>query len=104
MFSSLKIEKEKILLQFDQLDEDLVIQGNKELQGFAKAGKDKKIIWAQAENEGAKVIVWNPKVNDPVAVRYGWAANPLCNLYNKADLPASPFRTDDWKGITFGKK
>ncbi len=31
-----------------------------------------------------------------VAVRYAWANNPECNLYNGAGLPASPFRTDDW--------
>ena len=36
----------------------------------------------------------------PVAVRYGWANNPVCNLYNKEGLPASPFRTDDWPGVT----
>jgi len=39
-------------------------------------------------------------VSKPVAVRYAWANNPVCNLYNKADLPAVPFRTDDWKGVT----
>jgi len=38
-----------------------------------------------------------------MAVRYGWADNPDCNLYNKADLPASPFRTDAWPGVTVGK-
>ena len=30
----------------------------------------------------------------PVAVRYGWANVPDGNLFNKAGLPASPFRTD----------
>jgi sialate O-acetylesterase len=39
-------------------------------------------------------------VPQPVAVRYAWAENPTCNLYNGADLPASPFRTDDFPEMT----
>ena len=42
-------------------------------------------------------------VADPVAVRYAWADNPVCNLYNSAGLPATPFRTDDWPGVTAPK-
>jgi len=45
-------------------------------------------------------VVSSPEVLYPVAVRYGWSDNPVCNLYNGAGLPASPFRTDDWKGVT----
>jgi sialate O-acetylesterase len=41
-------------------------------------------------------------VAKPVAVRYAWANNPVCNLENRAGLPASPFRTDKWPGITEG--
>jgi sialate O-acetylesterase len=38
-------------------------------------------------------------------VRYAWADAPDdANLYNTDGLPASPFRTDDWKGLTIGKK
>jgi sialate O-acetylesterase len=47
---------------------------------------------------GDTVLVSSPEVKVPVAVRYGWADNPDCNLYNGADLPASPFRTDNWPG------
>ena len=53
--------------------------------------------WADAKIEGNKVIVSNPDINEPIAVRYAWANNPVCNLYNKEELPASPFRTDDWE-------
>jgi len=41
-------------------------------------------------------------VTNPVAVRYAWADSPMCNLFNKDGLPASPFRTDNWPGITAG--
>jgi sialate O-acetylesterase len=67
-----------------------------ELQGFAIAGSDQNFAWAKAEIANDQVIVWSDRVPEPVAVRYGWAANPTCNLFNAAGLPASPFRTDDW--------
>ena len=47
---------------------------------------------------GDTVVVSSPGSDVArVAVRYAWANNPPCNLVNKAGLPASPFRTDDWK-------
>ena len=68
-----------------------------ELQGFAIAGADQNFTWAKARIEGDEVVVESPDVPEPVAVRYGWANYPLVNLYNQANLPAVPFRTDNWK-------
>ncbi|MBT1706496.1 sialate O-acetylesterase [Chryseosolibacter indicus] len=74
------------------------------VKGFAIAGEDKKFVWAKAFVDGDKVIVQSEEVQKPVAVRYGWGNNPDdANLYNKEKLPASPFRTDKWTGITEGK-
>ena len=78
----------------------LVAKGGEELKGFAIAGEDKKFVWAEAKIDGDKVIVSSDEIAEPVAVRYAWADNPVCNLYNEEDLPASPFRTDDWPGVT----
>ena len=64
-----------------------------ELEGFAVCGENQKWVWATAKIEGNTVIVWSPAVPKPVAVRYAWADNPTCNLYNGAGLPASPFQT-----------
>ena len=64
--------------------------------GFAIAGEDKKFVWADAQIDGETVVVSSAQVDKPVAVRYAWADTPICNLYNKAGLPACPFRTDDW--------
>lgn len=75
-----------------------------QLEGFAVCGNDKKWVWADAEISGDQVIVSSPEVAKPVAVRYAWANNPTCNLYNKAGLPASPFRTDDFPAMTAGNK
>jgi sialate O-acetylesterase len=71
-----------------------------ELEGFAICGADQKWVWASAKIDGETVVVWSDKVPAPVAVRYAWANNPTCNLYNNAGLPASPFRTDDFPAIT----
>ncbi len=104
MYNSMELEGSKIRLKFSNTNDGLKIMGNKDLKGFAIAGTDKKFVWAEAKIEGNEVIVWSPEIKNPVAVRYAWASNPICNLYNGADLPASPFRTDDWKGITYGRK
>jgi sialate O-acetylesterase len=75
-----------------------------ELEGFAICGEDKQWVWADAKIEGDNIVVWSDKVPAPVAVRYGWAMNPTCNLYNKAGFPASPFRTDDFPATTLNGK
>ena len=67
------------------------------LTGFAIAGDDQKFVWASTRIDDDKIVVSSDAVNKPVAVRYGWAGHPKCNLVNAAGLPASPFRTDDWK-------
>ena len=82
-----------IVITFDHVGGGLVAKGGA-LKGFAIAGADKKFIWADAKIDGDTVIVSSPKIKTPAAVRYAWAPNPTCNLYNKAGLPASPFRTD----------
>lgn len=99
IFQSQKRRGNQIQLTFKYLAGGLKIKGEV-LQGFTIAGADRKFYRAQAKIKGAKVLVWSDQVPEPVAVRYGWAANPPCNLYNQAGLPASPFRTDNWPGIT----
>ena len=67
------------------------------IKGFAIAGEDRVFKWAEVEIQGDHVLVSSKEVPAPVSVRYAWADNPACNLINAAGLPASPFRTDDWK-------
>ncbi len=99
IYKSMKLENGKIRIKFDHIGGGLVAHG-KHLESFEIAGKDRKFVWANAVIEGETVVVSSPKVSKPVAVRYGWSENPNCNLYNSSDLPASPFRTDNWPGIT----
>ena len=67
-----------------------------ELTGFAIAGQNQEWVPASAAIEGDAVVVSSDQIPQPVAVRYGWADNPACNLYNQEGLPAAPFRTDAW--------
>ena len=67
-----------------------------EIEGFVICGDDRKWVWADAKVDGETVLVWSPQVPNPVAVRYAWANNPTCNLYNGTGLPAGPFRTDNF--------
>jgi sialate O-acetylesterase len=104
IYKSMEIKNNKIVLNFDFVYDGLKTNGEEKLNGFAIAGVDGKFYWADAEIRGDQVVVSSPKVENPIAVRYAWSSNPVCNLYNSTGLPASPFRTDDWQGITFGKK
>lgn len=102
-YKSSEIKGDKIIVRMDNIGGGLVAKGG-ELKRFAIAGKDKKFIWAKAVIKGATIIVSSQQVKIPVAVRYAWSDNPEgCNLYNKEGLPAIPFRTDSWKGITYQK-
>ncbi|GAC1310024.1 MAG: hypothetical protein NVSMB24_26530 [Mucilaginibacter sp.] len=98
LYKSYIINGNKIELKFSHTDNGLLAKGDI-LKGFTIAGADKKFHPANAVIAGNKVIVSSSDVANPVAVRYAWANNPLCNLYNGANLPASPFRTDDWDNI-----
>ena len=86
-------------LHFAHTDGGLVVRGEK-LGEFSIAGDDHKWYWADARIEGDTVIVSSMSVPDPKAVRYAWQSNPLATLFNGAGLPAAPFRTDDWPGVT----
>ena len=108
LFRELKIENGKARVTFDSIGGGLITarkdgrtaaveEKGAKLRRFAIAGADKKWVWADAVIEGDSVVVSSPDVPAPVAVRYAYASNPEgANLYNRAGLPASPFRTDSW--------
>ena len=99
LYRSMTISGHEAHLQFFHVGSGLMARGD-HLKGFSIAGHDQKFVWAKASIVGNKVVVSSEHVAQPVAVRYAWADNPDCNLFNKEGLPASPFRTDDWPGVT----
>jgi sialate O-acetylesterase len=96
LYRSMRRDGDKIVVEFDYVDGGLALRDGDKLKGFTIAGEDKKFVWAEAEIVGATVVVSSPEIKSPASVRYAFAQNPDCNLVNKAGLPASPFRTDDW--------
>lgn len=97
VYKSMKVEGNKIILDFELFGSQLKSKDGTPLKEFAIAGPDKQFYWAKAQIEGNQVIVYSDLVKNPMAVRYAWANNPdQANLYNVEGLPASPFRTDDW--------
>lgn len=101
LYKSSKTEGDKIRINFDYADGMFSKEGS--LKEFMIAGKDQKFVSAQAIIEGNTIVVWSDAVAQPAAVRFAWRNIPAPNLFNKADLPASPFRTDNWKLTTEGK-
>jgi len=103
LYKSMKVDGNRAIIEFDHVGGGLVAKDG-QLRGFAVAGEDRKFVWADATIEGDTVLVSSAEVEKPVSVRYAWANNPVCNLYNAEGLPASPFRTDDWPGETIGNR
>ncbi len=99
VLSSYKFSNDTVYLYFKNQGSGLRIKtGDTFLKGFVISGNDKKFYIAQATIcNDSTVVVTSASVLEPVAVRYAWARNPICNLYNSEDLPAMPFRTDTWK-------
>jgi sialate O-acetylesterase len=94
VFKAKEVKGHTIRLTFDHVGGGLVAKGGEKLEGFAIAGEDGKFAWADAVIDGDAIVVSSTKVEKPANVRYAWADNPACNLYNQAGLPAVPFRTD----------
>ncbi|CAN5569150.1 sialate O-acetylesterase [soil metagenome] len=97
VYKSMKADGSQVILDFDHLGGGLEAKGET-LHGFTVCGEDKVFHPAKGEIKGDKVVVSCDKVAKPVAVRFGWVnfAKPELNFFNKAGLPAVPFRTDDF--------
>ncbi len=103
MYQSVRFEGNKAVISFSETGGGLIVKDKYGyVTEFSIAGADKKFVWAKARLTGKNTIeVYSDEVKNPVAVRFGWANNPDgLNLYNQEGLPANPFRTDDWPGIT----
>ena len=104
-YKSMEVQGDKVVVTFDHVGSGLRTIDVSEVRGFAVAGEDKKWHWATAKVTGNNTVTVScPEVKNPVAVRYAWADNPVCNLLSKDGLPATPFRSDDWPGVTISAK
>jgi sialate O-acetylesterase len=100
-FASMTVSGSTATIKFDHVDEGLRAFDIEEVQGFSIAGADQAFVWADATIVGKDTVeVSSDLVPDPVAVRYAWATNPVANLQDRNGLPVTPFRTDEWTGVT----
>jgi sialate O-acetylesterase len=90
LFRQLTREPNALRIWFDHVGAGLQIRGPA-LKSIEVAGVDGHFQPAQATIDGNSIVVNSPQVAEPVAVRYGWANSPECNLFNREGLPASPF-------------
>ncbi len=106
IFESVSYKKGKAILSFRNIGKGLqIIDRYGYLKGFEIAEKNKVFEYAKASLEGDKVVITYPKKKKIASIRYAWADAPAdVNLFNSEGYPACPFRTDDWVGVTFGKK
>ncbi len=106
-FASMQVVNDTVRIVFKEVGGGLMVKNRYGyVNGFTIAGADKKFHWAKAyiENNNTIVVI-SDAVTEPIAVRYAWANNPDdVNLYNSETLPADPFRTDDWPGITIDNR
>jgi len=103
LYKEAKVEGDKIRISFDNVGGGLVARDGKDLNWFTICGEDQKFEEAKAVIDGNTVVVSSEKVAKPVAVRFAWHETAEPNLMNKEGLPASLFRTDDFKMVTDGK-
>jgi sialate O-acetylesterase len=100
-YKSMETDGNKVTLTFDCYGSSLRAFDVAEARGFAVCGQDKVWHWAKGIVQGNdKVQVSSDAVEKPIAVRYAWADNPVCNLFSKDGLPLTPFRTDDFEMTT----
>jgi sialate O-acetylesterase len=95
LYNSMKVDKGKITILFDNCPNGLMSQGGEPTE-FMIAGENKQFVAAKAKIVGSTVILSSKEVKNPVAVRFGWANTSMPNLFSKEGLPVSCFRTDDW--------
>ena len=97
-YAGMEIGDGFIVLDFNDIGDRLYSFDSNELKGFILCGEDGVFSKAKAGIiDGSKIKVWAKGINDPVAVRYAWESNPICNIYSQTGstlLPLTPFRTD----------
>lgn len=104
LYESMAIEGNKIRIKFRHAAGGLIAEGGKPLSHFTIAGADQNFVDASAAIEGDSIVVQSDKVAQPIAVRFAWEQTAEPNLFNKERLPASPFRTDEFKLISSGAR
>ncbi|MBK7476406.1 MAG: hypothetical protein IPI11_10515 [Haliscomenobacter sp.] len=106
IYKSMEIKDDQVILSFDDIGTGLFTPDKYGyIKGFEIAGKDSVFHYAKAFIKGKTIVLFSEKVENPVAVHFGWVGDASdCNLFNREGFPAVPFRTDEWKTVTKDEK
>ncbi len=102
IFRSARVDGAKVIVDFYAAD-GLKSSDGEPLREFQLAGDDQVFFPATCVIDQQQVVVTCPDVPNPVAVRFAWHDRPTANLVNRAGLPASPFRSDNFPLLSAGK-
>jgi len=97
-YKSMSVKDSLVTIEFDNVQNGLYFKGAS-ISGFEIAGADSLFHPAKAVIFQKKVRAWSPLVKNPIAVRYAFTNYFKTEglLYNTANQPVLPFRTDSWK-------
>ena len=104
LYKDMKVEGDKIRISFTHTGGGLTSGDGQPLSHFTIAGEDEEFVEATATIDGDTIVVHSDQVAKPAAVRFAWSDTAEPNLFNQEGLPASPFRTDDFKMVTDGAR
>ena len=93
IYKSHKIEKDKIRIEFSNVEEGLMVKGE-EIEDLEIAGDDGVFVPAQGKIEDKSLIVYSEQVKKPKHVRFAFHNDDMPNLFCKNGLPVNLFRTD----------
>lgn len=96
LYNSMAVRNGKAIISFKYADGGLILKPLNGRTNFVIAGRDSNFVDAEVKVVGKTLVVYSAKVKHPLAVRYAWGNTEQATLFNKAGLPASTFRTDDW--------
>jgi sialate O-acetylesterase len=98
VYKSMDVVTNKCVIRFEAGTADGLTINKSVDVGFYIAGADKVFhhAKARADSRTNQLTVWSDEVENPDAVRYASSNLPVGGLMNNAELPAYPFRTDNW--------
>lgn len=95
-FKKVEVKNGELIVHFNHAQGLKTING-KAPSGFWIADGTQKWVKAKAKIQDETVVLSSLEVKNPKYIRYAFTGKPTVNLVNNSELPAYPFRTDNWE-------
>ncbi|MCG9792279.1 sialate O-acetylesterase [Flavobacterium algicola] len=96
VYRKVKNEGNTLVVHFDHVNQLKTIDG-KAPREFWLSDESNKWVQGQAIIKGKTIEISSSEIAKPVYIRYAFTGKPDVNLVNEENLPAYPFRTDEFK-------